>query len=150
MTLRSLIALSLVAFVFAACGSSEKKPPTVGEAKDFATVCDKANEGKRVAVEGYLRLPEEVNRKTGPVLRLYPTTEFSGKPVGVSTEIGGQPNQIGFIPKEYTDKDLKVNIANGQVAGFGTKVKVSGDVYYPMVGQEFPCALSNPLVEVAK
>jgi hypothetical protein len=148
MSLRNLTALGFVALTFAACG--EKKPPTVGEAKAFTTVCDKANDGKRIAVEGYLRLPEEVNRKIGPVLRLYATVEPSGKPIGVSTEIGDKPNQIGFIPKEYTDKDLKVNIANGQTAGFGTKVKVSGDVYYPLVGQEFPCALSNPLIELAK
>ena len=148
MSLRKLIAFSFVAFMFGACG--EKKAPTVGEAKAFATVCDKANDGKRIAVEGYLRLPEEVNRKIGPVLRLYPTAEFSGKPIGVSTEIGDKPNQIGFIPKEYTDKDLKVNMANGQVAGSATKVKVSGDVYYPLVGQDFQCALSNPLVELAK
>ena len=148
MTLRKLGVFILVVFTFAACG--EKKAPTVGEAKAFDTVCDKANDSRRVAVEGYLRLPEEVNRKTGPVLRLYPTPAASGKPIGVSTEIGNQPNQIGFIPKEYTDKDLKVNLANGQVAGFGTKIKVSGDVYYPLVGQEFPCALSNPLIELAK
>ncbi|MEX0270416.1 hypothetical protein AB3R30_14825 [Leptolyngbyaceae cyanobacterium UHCC 1019] len=150
MTLRSLIALSLVATALISCGSSEKKPLTVGEVKGFATVCDKANDGKRVAVKGYLRLPEKVNPKTGAILRLYPTTEFNGKPVGVSTEIGSQPNQIGPIPEMYRDKDLKVNIANGQVAGFGTKVKVSGDLYYPMIRQEFPCALSNPLVELAK
>jgi len=40
-------------------------------------------------------------------------------------------------------------MANGQVAGFGTKVKVSGELYYPLVGQDFQCALSNPLVEPA-
>ncbi len=40
-------------------------------------------------------------------------------------------------------------MANGQTAGFGTKVKVSGDLYYPTVGQDFKCALSNPLVEPA-
>jgi hypothetical protein len=148
MSLRRLVVFILVVFTFAACG--EKKAPTVGEAKAFETVCDKANDGKRIAVEGYLRLPEEVNRKTGPVLRLYSTPDASGKPIGVSTEIGSQPNQIGFIPKEYTDKDLKVNLANGQVAGFGTKIKVSGDVYYPLVGQVFQCALSNPLIELAK
>jgi len=149
MAQRSPIALALV-IVFAACGSTEKKPPTVGEARDFATVCDKANEGKRVAVAGYLRFPEEVNRKMGLVLRLYKTNGFSGQPIGVSSEIGSQPNQVEFMPKEYTDKDLKVHLANGQVAGFGTKVKVSGDVYFPIVGQPFLCALSNPLVELSQ
>lgn len=150
MWLRNLIVAGLVALTCTACGPTEKKPATPGEVKAFASVCDKANDSKRVAVEGYLRLPEEVNRKIGPVLRLYPTPEFSGRPIGVSTEIGSQPNQIAMIPKEFTDKDLKVNIANGQVAGFGEKVKVSGDVYYPMVGQDFQCALSNPLVELVK
>ena len=149
MTLRSLIAFTLV-LAFAACGSTEKKPPTVGEAKEFATVCEKSNEGKRVAVTGYLRFPEEVNRKIGLVLRLYKTNDFSGQPIGVSSDIGSQPNQVEFMPKEYTDKDLKVHLANGQTAGFGTKVKVSGDVYFPLVGQTFVCALSNPLVELSQ
>jgi len=144
------IALCLIAFAFAACAGAEKKPPTAGELKNFAEVCDQANEGKRVAVEGFLRLPDKVNLKTGPVLRLYPTTEFAGKPVGVSTEIGSGPNQVAVLPKEFADKDLKVKTANGQVAGFGTKIRVAGDMYYPVVGQEFPCALSNPLVELAK
>ena len=149
MRLRSLIALTFV-LAFAACGSIAKKPPTVGETKDFATVCDKGNDGKRVAVTGYLRFPEEVNRKIGLVLRLYKTTDYSGQPIGVSSEIGSQPNQVGFMPKEYSDKDLKVYLANGQTAGFGTKVKVSGDVYFPLVGQMFVCALSNPLVELSQ
>jgi hypothetical protein len=144
------IALCILAFAFAACGAGEKKPPTVGELKNFAEVCDKANEGKRVAVEGYLRLPEQVHVKTGPVLRLYPTTEFTGKPVGVSMDIGSGSNQVAMMPKEFSDKDLKVKTADGQVAGFGTKVRVAGDMYFPLVGQEFPCALSNPLVELAK
>lgn len=72
--------VSLIALTCTACGTTEKKAPTPGEVKAFASVCDKANDGKRIAVEGYLRLPEEVNRKIGPVLRLYPTPEFTAKP----------------------------------------------------------------------
>jgi len=150
MSAHKCIALCLFVFAFAACGGGEKKPPTVGESKNFAEVCDKANEGKRVAVEGFLRLPAEVKVNAGLVLRLYPTAEFAGKPVGVSTEIGSEPNRVALMPKEFTDKDLKVKTTDGQVAGFGTKVRVSGDVYFPLVGQEFPCALSNPLVELAR
>jgi hypothetical protein len=98
MSLRNLIVVSLIVLTCTACGSTEKKAPTPGEVKAYASVCDKANDGKRIAVEGYLRLPEEVNRKIGPVLRLYPTPEFTGKPIGVSTEIGSQPNHIAMIP----------------------------------------------------
>ena len=149
--LHKSITLCLLAFAFAACvGCGATKSPTSGEPKKFAEVCDKANEGKRVSVEGFLRLPAEVHVKTGLVLRLYPTDEFAGKPVGVSTDIGSEPNKVALMPKDFSDKDLKVKTADGQVAGFGTKVRVSGDMYYPLVGQEFPCALSNPLVELAK
>jgi hypothetical protein len=147
---RHLIVFTLFALVSAACGASEEKPPTAGEARSFATACDKANEGKRIAVDGYLRLPEEMNRKTGPVLRLYQTGDFSGDPIGVSTKTGDQPNQVAMVPKEYSDKDLKVKTSDGQVAGSATKVRVSGDMYIPTVAQKFPCALSNPLVEMAK
>jgi hypothetical protein len=52
---RNFIVLSLLVFSLAACGEAA---PTVGEAKEFTTACDKANDGKRVAVEGYLRLPQ--------------------------------------------------------------------------------------------
>jgi hypothetical protein len=149
MIMRILIGLTVL-LALAACGSTQKKPATTGETRDFASVCDKANDGKRIAVEGYLRLPEEVNRKIGPVLRLYKTKDYTGAIIGVSVEIGSQPNQIEFIPQEYTDKDLKVHLVNGQTATFGTKVKVSGDVYFPLVAQEFACSLSNPLVELSR
>lgn len=150
MSLRSLIALCLIALASASCGSSEQKPPTVGETVNFAAACDKANEGKRIAIDGFLRLPEELNRKSGPVLRLYPTTAFSDKPIGVSTTTGDQPNQVAYLPKEYTDKDLKIKTSDGQVVPVGAKVRISGDMYFPVVGQDFQCALSNPLVEMAK
>ncbi len=148
MRLRDLGLASMIALAFAACG--EKKPPTVGETKDFSTVCDKANDGKRVAVEGYLRLPEEVKPKIGLILRMYKTADFSSEPVGVSSDLGSQANQVEMMPKQYTNKDLKVHTADGQIAGFGMRVRVSGDVYFPLVQQEFKCALSNPLVEIVK
>ena len=149
MALRVRIALSLVALAFAGCGSTEVKPPTPGELKDFASVCDKANEGKRVALAGYLRFPDKFSGDRSVVLRIYQGADLAGKPVGVQAMIGKDANQVEAPPKQFTDKDLKVHLTNGQVAGLGTKVKVSGDVYYPMVGQDFQCALSNPLVEAA-
>ena len=59
MQLRSfrIIDLSLAAVALMACSEG---PPTAGEPREFATVCDKANDGHRVAVEGYLRLPDQI------------------------------------------------------------------------------------------
>ena len=150
MSLRRVLGVGLLSLFFAACGGGAPEPPTAGEAKDFAAVCDKANEGKRVAVGGYLRFPEKFTGSQSVVLRLYEGGDYAGAPLGVQTPIGRQANQAELAPKQYTDKDLKVHTSDGQVAGYGTKVRVSGKVYFPLVGQDFKCALENPLIESAR
>ena len=146
-----LFGIALLALAFAACGGAKApEPPTAGEMKEFASLCDKANEGKRVAVVGYPRFPEKFTGTSSVVLRLYGGADYAGQPIGVQTPIGKQANQAELAPKEYTDKDLKVHTADGQVAGYGTKVKVSGKVYFPLVGQDFKCGLENPLIESAR
>ena len=149
MNLRSSLCLALLIFC-TACGGGSNEPPTAGETKDFASVCDKANEGKRVAVVGFLRFPEKFTGTSSVVLRLYGAGDYAGAPIGVQTKIGNQANQVELAPKEFTDKDLKVHTSDGQVAGYGTRVKVSGKVYYPLVGQDFKCGLENPLIESAR
>jgi hypothetical protein len=149
MTLRKIFSIGLL-ILCAACGGGASEPPTSGEMKDFASLCDKANEGKRVAVVGFLRFPEKFTGTRSVVLRIYGSGDYSGAPVGVQTMIGSQANQVELAPKEFTDKDLKVHTSDGQVAGYGTRVKVSGKVYYPLVGQDFKCGLENPLIESAR
>jgi len=151
MAMRKFFAVAMLALASAACGASAPpEPPTAGEAKEFASVCDKANEGKRVAVVGYPRFPEKFTGTSSVVLRLYEGADYGGAPVGVQTPIGKQANQVELAPKQFTDKDLKVHTADGQVASYGTKVRVSGKVYFPMVGQDFKCSLENPLIESAR
>ena len=149
MTVRRIFFIGLLIFC-AACGGGSTEPPTAGETKEFASVCDKANEGKRVAVAGFLRFPDKFTGTSSVVLRLYAGGDYAGAPIGVQTKIGNQANQAELAPKEFTDKDLKVHTSDGQVAGYGTRVKVSGKVYYPLVGQDFKCGLENPLIESAR
>jgi hypothetical protein len=149
MKLRGIFFIGLLMF-FAACGAGSSEPPAPGEMKDFASLCDKANEGKRVAVIGFLRFPEKFTGTSSVMLRLYVGADSAGSPVGVQTRIGNQANQVELAPKEYTDKDLKVHTSDGQVAAYGSRVKVSGKVYYPLVGQDFKCGLENPLIESAR
>jgi hypothetical protein len=144
---RCFIGLCLVAFAFAACS---QPAPTVGEDQTFATACDRANDGQRIAVQGYLRLPDSFSGDQSVVLRLYDSAAFAGTPIGVQIRFGSQANQIEPVPTSYRDDDLQVHLADGQVVGFGTQVKVSGQVYFPVVGQDFECGLENPLVELAE
>ena len=127
--LRICILCSLIPLVLTACSS--ETAPTVGEATDFARACEQANEGKRIAVTGYLRLPDSFTGDASVVLRLYATDDFSGSPIGVQTRFGTEPNQLEQVPNEYQDADLQVYLSDGSIANFGTPVKVSGKVYFP-------------------
>ncbi len=59
MVSNKLAALIFVALVLAACSYG---PPTVGELKDFDAVCDKANGGKRIAVNWLSALSRQDHR----------------------------------------------------------------------------------------
>lgn len=146
MRLRIFLTFSLAAVVLAACSDTA---PTVGDATEFASVCEKANDGKRVAVAGYLRLPDSFTGEDSVVLRLYATDDFDGPPIGVQIRFGTEANQVEPVPNEYRDDDLKVHLSDGSLAEFGTQVNVSGKVYFPLVDQDFECSLENPLVELA-
>jgi len=156
--------VGLVGLIAAALTACSDAPPVVGEKTDFAAVCNTANDGHRVAVAGYLRLPDTISLvRTGRggtgtpveivVVRLFQTKTFQGTPIGVGVGFGSEPNHMEEIPSNgFRDEDLKVHAVDGQIAPFGTQVKVSGTVYFPVSGlsnAEFTCGLSNPLVELA-
>lgn len=149
MVIRYFLALGLIAVLTAAC-SQAAKTPGAGEARQFSTACDKANDGKDVAVEGYLRFPESFTGSKDVILRLYETPNFDGSPIGVQIDFGTQANQVKAVADQYSDSDLTVYLANGGPAQFGSKVKVSGYVYFPLVGQDFTCGLENPYIESAE
>jgi hypothetical protein len=88
-------ALSLLALTLAACGEAAL---TVGEEQAFASVCDQANKGQRVAVQGYLRLPESFSGDLSVVLRMYENDDFRGAPIGVQIRLGSEANQVEQVP----------------------------------------------------
>lgn len=145
--------LLIIGLLITFVGCSEG-PPTVGEDKAFSEVCNEANKGKRIAVTGYVLLPKYFKKdeeKTGVTFWLYPTNEAKGLPIRLAVLLGTNPNQIEPLPAQYSEKDLKIHLANGQVVGVGTKLKVSATMYIPMVEQtEFKCGLTNPLFELAQ
>lgn len=136
----------MIALALTACGA---EPPTAGQLLPFGQVCDKANDGQRVAVEGYLLLPDEFTESSSVVLRLYEVLAVDSAKIGVTVQFGTDANQVETVPTQYTDDDLKVHTAGGQVVGYQDKVRVSGKVYFPLVDQDFACGLENPLIELA-
>jgi hypothetical protein len=138
------LALIFVVLVLAACSYG---PPTAGELKDFDSVCDKANGGKRIAVIGYPRFPDKITGNQSGVLRPSKEPDFKGTPIGVQTSFGSSPNHMELPPSRYTGGF--VHLADGQTIGVRTKVKVSGKIYFPLIGQDFTCSLESPLFELA-
>jgi hypothetical protein len=56
------------------------------------------------------------------VHRFYSNPDFSGKPIGVQTNLGSKANQMEPAPDQYSDEDLKVHLSDGQIAVLGTQV----------------------------
>jgi hypothetical protein len=90
-----LIAGLALSAALAGCAS---EPPTAGELLAFEAVCDKANDGKRVAVEGYLLLPDEFTDSESVVLRLYQELDLDEARIGVTVRFGSEANQIDEVP----------------------------------------------------
>ncbi|AKG20778.1 hypothetical protein [Calothrix sp. 336/3] len=145
--------------------TSKPETPTQGKLTSFNTVCNQSNDGKRVAVEGFLTLPTLIERNS-LILRLRPSQELGRKlsgriianpgesetpVIGVSSNFGTGVNQTSQVQKSYTHKDLKVKTNDGKTVGYLDRVRVSGTVYHTNSSAiEFKCALSNPLIERVK
>ena len=144
--MRSIVPLLCLFLI--ACG--ESGPPTRGVPVTFEAVCGKSNEGKRVMLEGFIEYPQsfKVSEET-IMMRVRPSLTSWENVVGASARLGNAANNVEMPPKIFKRSDLKVHTADGQVAGYSDKVKVSGTMYYPssMAQVEFKCGLTNTLFE---
>ena len=152
--------LPIVAVLLAAAfvtGCDEK--PTAGAPKTLADVCDRANDGKRVALEGYLSLPssftEGASSESAPVVIRGDLPE-AGDVTFVWVPYGSGPNSMEKVPDTYSQKDLKVYVTDGGAVGYKDHVRVSGTVAFPsrrpyevstQNGRLLDCGLNNPLIE---
>jgi hypothetical protein len=142
-----LVVIALLSVAIAGCTTGTAYP---GVLQNFASACDKVNEGQQIAVEGYLRLPDTVTSTSSVRLRLYPDLSFHGSAIGVLMRFGEGPDEARRIVTAYRDEDLKVHLADGTVVPFRTKVRVSGRMRIPLGPSRVMCELDNPYVEKAK
>ena len=142
-----LLVVVSTALCLSACTPQTAGP---GTPQAFTFACARPNEGKRIAVEGYLRLPPSVASSQGVMLLLYPDPSLKGRPIGVMMRFGDKPNEAHKIISAYHDSDLKVHLADGTTVPFGTRVRVSGRMQLPVVPQAYDCDLRDPYVEAAQ
>jgi hypothetical protein len=145
----------LAAAIIAGCDEA----PTAGAQKTLADVCDHANDGKRVALDGYLSLPssftEGASSGSAPVVIRGDVPE-SGDVTFVWVPYGSGPNAMEKVPDTYSQRDLKVYTKEGASVGYRDKVRISGTVTFPsrrpyevntQGGRLLDCGLNNPLIE---
>ncbi|HUA62141.1 MAG TPA: hypothetical protein VML19_25515 [Verrucomicrobiae bacterium] len=132
-----------------ACGQSAL--PSRGVPVTFQSVCDKANQGKRVMIEGYVDFPlrEVPDSAAHVVMRVRPSLSSWENTVGADARIGKGPNSIEMPPEGYKNRDLRLHLSDGQLVGYSNKTKVSGTVYaaHAEGPGEYWCALSDTLYE---
>jgi hypothetical protein len=139
----------LFSFFLVACGQSG--PPARGVPAAFEAACIKANEGKRLMLEGYVDFPQKGfgDSDTIIMMRVRPSLASWENTVGASAKLGNGANNVEKPPEVYKNRDLKLHLADGNVVGYSNKVKVSGTMYYTSAlgPGAYTCGLSNTLFE---
>jgi hypothetical protein len=150
--LTTILVLCLAGLAAITCG--ESAPPARGVAIRFEEACGKANEGKRVLLEGYLDFPVGgVGEKDVTVMaRFRPRLASWENTIGARVAIGKAPNHLEMPPAHYNSRDVRLHLADGGVVGYANKVKLSGTLYSvsfrsPLGPGDYTCGVTDTLFE---
>jgi hypothetical protein len=141
-----------ICFVLQIAGCNSEVPAGDGLRVNFVAACDKANEGKRVSLEGFLDFPDRFNAKASTiVMRFKAAPTRTSNMLGVSVKLNAGTNTIVAPPDKYHEGDLKALTYDGKSAGYRTRLKVTGTVSNPdsLDTREFKCVLKDTRIELA-
>ena len=140
----------LLLSVLTAAGA-QSGPPTPGVPVKFEDACAKANEGKRLMVEGYVDFPLSFDTDDkAVVMRVRPRLASWEYTVGAAAAFGHGPNNVEMPPLNFKNRDLRLHLADGRVVTYWNKVKVSGTMFYT-TGQApgaYTCGLKNTMYQL--
>lgn len=125
-------------------------PPEPGTPVTFDNVCSAEfdptmekglNVTKRVTIEGYVGAPGSLKVCSDTCdFNLFAEPGNKGKRVTADVPVGDGRNQFERLPKDFSDKDLKLHTQDGKVVGVGSKVRITGG-RSPAGGQRETCSL---------
>jgi hypothetical protein len=114
--------------------------------------CAKANEGKRLMIEGYVDFPLgfDINDKS-LVLRVRPSLSSWASTVGAVAPVGREPNYVEMprlnnsTREGYSNRDVRLHLADGQTVTYWNKVKATGTMYFAtgLAPGAYSCALKD-------
>lgn len=141
---RSLLALPLA---LAACA------PGPGTPVELGALCLVANDGERVAVEGYIDAGSSIfcsNIGGGPVTCGLDLKEQPGDERTATVYIpeGGGGGEIESVPEDFTRATLRIHADDGTLVGLNDRVRVTGPASV-VEGSESPvCFVTAERIEI--
>ena len=114
--------------------------------------CTKANEGKRLMIEGYVDFPLSFDTDDNSLaLRVRPSLSSWALTVGAVAPVGREPNHVEMprlnnsTRQGYSNRDVRLHLADGQTVTYWNKVKVSGTMYFAtgLAPGAYSCALKD-------
>jgi hypothetical protein len=108
-----------------------------------ASVCD-AKAGSRVAVKGFLRLPDQVAVTDRAVIDLFSRRAGSGDRASVELLLGDGPNQLERPEAGFTATSMRVHSKRGVIVTLNDTVVVEGKV----TARDSSCVLTDVTVRV--
>ncbi len=145
-TLRLFLLTFLPLFVRA---QDRLSPAVVVKAED---ACAKANEGKRLMIDGYVDFPLHFDTNDRfLVMRVRPSLNSWALTVGAVAPVGREPNHVEMprlnnsTREGYSNRDVRLHLADGQTVTYWNKVKVSGTMYSAtgLAPGAYSCALKD-------
>jgi hypothetical protein len=112
--------------LIAGCASA----PQPGTLLTHETACAEANNGQRVAIEGYPQLSSMTLVDDDFSVDLFEQPGGSGEKISVYFTVGTGANQAENLPEDYTDADLKIHTSDNQVVSVDRHIRVHGTLFW--------------------
>jgi hypothetical protein len=102
-------------------------------------------------IEGYVDFPLsfDTNDKS-LVMRVRSSLASWELTVGAAAAVGREPNRVEMPSMNYSNRDLRLHLADGRVVTYWNKVKVSGTMYFAtgLAPGAYTCALKDARYEL--
>jgi hypothetical protein len=134
----TLLCCLTIALLIAGCASAP--PPATLHTHE--TACTEANNGQRVAVEGYPQLSGMTLVDDDFSVDLYEQPQQGGKSISVYFTVGTGANQAENLPEDYSDADLKIHTSDNQVVSVDKHIRVHGELYWSNSSGNVVCFIS--------
>ena len=141
----TLLAALIAALFMAGCASAP--PPATLHTHESA--CTEANNGQRVAVEGYPQLSGMTLVDDDFSVDLFEQPGGAGEKISVYFTVGTGANQAENLPEDYTDADLKIHTSDNQIVSVDKHIRVHGELFWSETSGQVVCFISPvDLIEV--